>query len=53
MPGLTAILGQETDNAWWHPGIVLAAMALITLVTSLIAIRMRVDKDEDPGVPLA
>jgi len=49
VPGLTAILGQQTDNAWWHPGIVLAAMSLITLVTALIAIRMRVDKDEDPA----
>ncbi len=52
VPGLTAFLGQQTGNAWWHPGIVLAAMSLITLVTALIAIRMRVDKDEDAGVPL-
>ncbi len=52
VPGLTAVLGDQTGNAWWHPGIVLAAMSLITLVASLVAIRMRVDKDEDAGVPL-
>jgi len=52
VPGLTGLLGAATGNAWWHPGIVLATMALITLVTSLIAIRMRVDKDEDEGATM-
>ena len=47
VPALTLTIGELSDNAWWHPGIVLAAMSAITLVASLIAIRMRVDRDED------
>jgi MFS family permease len=49
VPSLTGLLGVATNNAWWHPGIVLAVMSLITLVSSLIAIRIRVDKDEAPA----
>jgi MFS family permease len=47
VPALTGALGAATDNAWWHPAIVLAVMAIITLVASLVAIRIRVDRDED------
>jgi MFS family permease len=47
VPALTGALGAATDNAWWHPAIVLAAMSIITLVASLVAIRIRVDRDED------
>lgn len=47
VPYLTAELGVATGNAWWHPAIVLAGMSLITLVSSLVAIRIRVDRDED------
>ncbi len=47
VPFLTGALGTATGNAWWHPAIVLAAMSLITLVSALIAIRIRVDRDED------
>lgn len=47
VPALTLTIGELSGNAWWHPGIVLAAMSAITLVASLIAIRMRVDRDED------
>ena len=47
VPALTLAIGNATGNAWWHPGIVLAAMSAITLVASLVAIRMRVDRDED------
>ncbi|WP_317451157.1 MFS transporter [Microcella alkalica] len=52
VPSLTGALGAATDNAWWHPAIVLAGMSLITLVASLVAIRMRVDRDED-AAPLS
>ncbi|MER3394740.1 MAG: hypothetical protein RIA38_07225, partial [Microcella pacifica] len=47
VPALTLTIGEASGNAWWHPGIVLAAMSLITLVSALIAVRIRVDKDED------
>jgi MFS family permease len=47
VPALTGALGAATDNAWWHPAIVLAVMAIISLVASLVAIRIRVDRDED------
>ena len=47
VPALTLTIGELSGNAWWHPGVVLAAMSAITLVASLVAIRMRVDRDED------
>ena len=46
VPALTGALGVATSNAWWHPAVVLAAMSLITLVSSLVAIRIRVDRDD-------
>ena len=50
VPALTLTIGELTGNAWWHPGVVLAAMSAITLIAALIAIRMRVDRDEhDPA----
>jgi MFS family permease len=49
VPSLTAAFGAATDQAWWHPGVVLAAMSLITLVSALYAIRIRVDRDEAPA----
>jgi MFS family permease len=42
IPALTLILGKATDQAWWHPGLVLAVMAAITLVSALLA-RKRVE----------
>lgn len=48
VPALTGALGAATANAWWHPAIVLAGMSLITFVASLIAIRIRVDRDDAP-----
>lgn len=53
VPTVTGLLGVATDNAWWHPAIVLAALSLITLVTSLIAIRIRVDRDDAPEAAVA
>jgi len=46
VPALTLTIGEATANAWWHPGLVLAALSLITLVGSLIASRMRVTDNE-------
>ena len=54
VPALTGALGAATANAWWHPAIVLAGMSLITFVASLVAIRIRVDRDDAPdAVPTA
>ncbi len=49
VPYLTGALGDATGQAWWHPGVVLAAMSIITLVSALYAIRIRVDRDEAPA----
>lgn len=42
VPAITLTIGEATANAWWHPGLVLAALSLITLVAALAAGRMRV-----------
>jgi MFS family permease len=43
VPAVTLAIGEASDNAWWHPGLVLAALAVITLVASLVAKRIRVE----------
>lgn len=45
IPLATQALSSATDAAWWHPGIVLALLSVLTLVSSLIAVRIRV-RDE-------
>jgi MFS family permease len=40
IPAVTASLAAATDSAWWHPGVVLAAISLITLVSSVLARRI-------------
>lgn len=39
IPAITAGLSKATDAAWWHPGIVLAILSILTLVASVIAAR--------------
>ncbi|GAB3577502.1 MFS transporter [Leifsonia lichenia] len=46
VPALTLILGNATGNAWWHPGIVLGIMSVITLVAAVFAARRRPIIDE-------
>jgi hypothetical protein len=41
VPSITQAFGQATDGAWWHPGIVLAALSLVTLAGALAAVRLR------------
>lgn len=41
IPALTLLLGNATGNAWWHPGIVLGIMSVITLVAALFAARRK------------
>jgi MFS family permease len=42
IPAVTLILGEATDQAWWHAGLVLAILSAITLVSALLA-RKRVE----------
>ena len=46
VPALTLTIGEATGNVWWHPGVVLAGLSLITLVAAIIAGRMRVNMPE-------
>jgi MFS family permease len=41
VPSLTFSLGLATGNAWWHPGVILAVMSVITLVAAWAASRLR------------
>lgn len=41
IPYLTQSLSIATDGAWWHPGVVLALISLITLVSAIAASRMQ------------
>jgi MFS family permease len=40
IPLATGALGAATDQAWWHPGLVLAILSALTLVASVVAARM-------------
>lgn len=46
IPALTATLAVATDAAWWHPGVVLVGISLITLVSAIIAARWSRRVDE-------
>jgi MFS family permease len=39
VPALTLLLGSASGFAWWHPGIVLGALALLTAVAAVFAAR--------------
>jgi MFS family permease len=46
VPFATQGLANATDAAWWHPGVVLAILSLITLVSALVAARWKRPVDE-------
>ena len=46
IPTVTASLSKATDAAWWHPGIVLVTISLITLVSAIVAARWTKPVDE-------
>ena len=49
-PAITSGFGQATDGAWWHPGVVLALMSVVTLIGALAAGRMtRRNAEPAPG----
>jgi membrane protein implicated in regulation of membrane protease activity len=41
IPFVTALIGAASGEAWWHPGVVLALLSLVTLVSAYAAARMR------------
>ncbi|WP_228479529.1 MFS transporter [Microbacterium atlanticum] len=41
VPYLTLTLGEATGYAWWHPGVILAIMSAVTLVSAFLASRRR------------
>ncbi|WP_240658756.1 MFS transporter, partial [Microbacterium sp. CPCC 204701] len=45
VPYLTFELGIATGFAWWHPGLVLAAMSAVTLVAAWLAARRPVEPE--------
>jgi membrane protein implicated in regulation of membrane protease activity len=49
IPLATTALGRATSFAWWHPGVVLAALSVITLAASIVAARWSrpVDAQDD------
>ena len=54
MPLVTVALGEASGYAWWHPGIVLAVLSAITLVSAWAASRMpRVPEVGDPDAVAA
>jgi MFS family permease len=46
IPTVTASLSKATDAAWWHPGIVLVTISVITLVSAIVAARWSRPVDE-------
>lgn len=49
VPFLTQSLSIATDAAWWHPGVVLAVLSVITLVSSIVAARWKRPVDDVPA----
>ncbi|PWC04122.1 MFS transporter [Agromyces badenianii] len=41
VPLVTIAIGEASGYAWWHPGIVLGILSLLTLVAAFVAARMR------------
>lgn len=39
IPAATTVLAGATNSAWWHPGIVLALLSILTFVAAVLAYR--------------
>jgi hypothetical protein len=46
IPLTTAALATATHSAWWHPGIVLALLSILTLASAVVAARWKRPVDE-------
>ena len=44
LPFPLVLMREATNNAWWHPGVVLAALSLVTLLAAAQAGRMRISE---------
>ncbi len=44
LPLILFLMRESTINAWWHPGVVLAALSLVTLLAAAQAGRMRISE---------
>ncbi|MCU1534747.1 MAG: family transporter [Glaciihabitans sp.] len=53
IPLITTALSAATNGAWWHPGIVLGILSLVTLVAAIVASRWRRPVDELVAEPEA
>ncbi len=51
VPLITGALGAASDFAWWHPGVVLAAMSALTLIAALAARRMTSARRDESAQP--
>lgn len=40
LPFFLTLMRVATDNSWWHPGVVLAGLSAITLLSAAVAVRM-------------
>ncbi len=49
IPLVTASLGIATEQAWWHPGLVLAVLSVITLVAAIVAARIPHEPESSVG----
>lgn len=47
LPFFLTLMRVATDNAWWHPGVVLAGLSALTLFSALVAGRISI-KQVDP-----
>ncbi|MBP1077235.1 MFS family permease [Microbacterium terrae] len=52
VPYLTLMLGDATDFAWWHPGVILAVMSAVTLLSAWAASRRAVEPESTPAEPV-
>jgi len=46
VPLVTAWLGNSTDFAWWHPGVILVVLSAVTLVSAWAAARRTPEPEE-------
>jgi hypothetical protein len=37
IPTITLLFGEATGYAWWHPGVVLALLSVLTAVSAFLA----------------
>jgi MFS family permease len=51
IPAVTLLIGGASDFAWWHPGVVLALLSVITLVAAWAAARRPAEPESSSENP--